>query len=285
MLDLNRVTIQGDGGLLDRLAELPDPRNRRGVRHRIASILAVASCAVLSGARSFTAIGEFAAELGQDALARLGGRYHPARRCYIAPHEATIRRALHAVDADRLDHVVGGWLAEQVTAGWADVQPAIAVDGKTLRGATDRDGHQLRLLAAVVHHEGVVVAQRGVPKETNEISGFRPLLDDMDLTGVVVTADALHTQTDHARFLVQDKQAAYVFTVKGNQPGLEATINHLAPEAFSPSTHRDRSGPRTDRAAHDPDRQPTRARHLPPRSPVVRDPTPPHRPRRAAPVG
>lgn len=107
----------GQGGLLDRLAELPDPRKRRGVRHRVASILAVASCAVLSGARSCTAIGEFAADLGQDALARLGGRYHPARRCYIAPHEATIRRALHAVDADRLDRVVGGWLAEQVTAG------------------------------------------------------------------------------------------------------------------------------------------------------------------------
>lgn len=73
-----------------------------------------------------------------------------------------------------------------------------------------------------------------MPKETNEISGFRPLLADLDLTGVVVTADALHTQTDHARFLVQDKQAAYVVTVKGNQPGLEATINHLAPEAFPP---------------------------------------------------
>lgn len=207
MLDLNRVAIQGEGGLLDRLAELPDPRKRRGVRHRVASILAVASCAVLSGARSFTAIGEFAAELGQDALARLGCRYHPARRCYIAPHEATIRRALHAVDADRLDRVVGGWLAEQLTAGWADAPLALAVDGKTVRGAKDRHGHQLHLLSAVVHHEGVVVAQRGVPKETNEISGFRPLLDDMDLTGVVVTADALHTQTDHAKFLVQDKQA------------------------------------------------------------------------------
>lgn len=239
MLDLNRVAIQGEGGLLDRLAELPDPRKRRGVRHRVASILAVASCAVLSGARSFTVIGEFAAELGQDALARLGCRYHPARRCYIAPHEATIRRALHAVDADRLDRVVGGWLAEQLTAGWADAPLALAVDGKTVRGAKDRHGHQLHLLSAVVHHEGVVVAQRGVPKETNEISGFRPLLDDMDLTGVVVTADALHTQTDHAKFLVQDKQAEYVFTVKGNQPDLEATINHLAPAAFSPSTHRD----------------------------------------------
>jgi predicted transposase YbfD/YdcC len=54
-----------------------------------------------------------------------------------------------------------------------------------------------------------------------------------------VTADALHTQADHARYLIQDKHAEYLFTVKANQPNLEATIDRLGPEAFSPCAHRD----------------------------------------------
>ena len=67
-----------------------------------------------------------------------------------------------------------------------------------------------------------------------QISGFRPLLEPLDLQGKVVTADALHTQAKHARWLVDDKHADYLLTVKGNQPGLQAQIDRLAPDAFSP---------------------------------------------------
>ena len=55
-----------------------------------------------------------------------------------------------------------------------------------------------------------------VDGKANEISRFRPLLADLDLTGCVLTADALHTQRDHAEFLVQEKKAHYIFTVKKN---------------------------------------------------------------------
>jgi predicted transposase YbfD/YdcC len=78
-----------------------------------------------------------------------------------------------------------------------------------------------------------------VPKGTNEITGFQPLLDQVDLAGRVVTADALHTQADHADYLVGRRQADYLFCVKGNQPGLETAINHLPSAAFSPSARRD----------------------------------------------
>jgi hypothetical protein len=233
-VDLNAVQLDGDDGLLARLEQIPDHRDPRGVRHSLASLLAVAACATLSGARSVAAIAEWAADAPQRVLARLGARRHPSTGRYIAPHDATIRRAVAAVDADAVDGVIGGWLADQVRARRDDPdQPAVAVDGKTLRGAVQPDGRQVHLLSAMTHDDGVVIAQRDVDHKTNEI-----MLDNVDLDGAVVTADALHAQRDHARFLVENRHADYVFTVKGNQPNLLDGLERLHYDSFSPS-HRD----------------------------------------------
>ena len=75
-------------------------------------------------------------------------------------------------------------------------------------------------VAQLNHVTRAVLAQRDVDAKTNEITGFRPLLAGLDLAGVVVTADALHTQRDHADFLVAGKHAHYLFIVKANQPDL-----------------------------------------------------------------
>ncbi len=72
--------------LLDLLAAVPDPGNRRGVRYRLAAVLAVSVTAVLAGARSFAAIGEWAADLSGEHLARLG--------LGSAPHESTLRKGV-----------------------------------------------------------------------------------------------------------------------------------------------------------------------------------------------
>lgn len=227
-VDLNRVAIGGKGGLLEALAELKDPRKRRGIRHSQVSILAVAVCACLSGARSYAAIGEWAAELPQDLLRRLGCRWHEEKRRYIPPSEPTIRRTLQSVDADELDRILGEWLSAQCEGD------ALAVDGKTLRGSGGGDGKPVHLMAALVHKEGVVVAQRAVDEKSNEITALRPMLEPLDLRGKVVTADAMHAQVEHARFLVEEKGADYIFTVKGNQGNLLREIQELNPEDFSP---------------------------------------------------
>ncbi|MHB8395052.1 MAG: ISAs1 family transposase [Candidatus Dormibacteria bacterium] len=238
MLDLNPLDLSSPTGLLARLQALPDPRKPRGVRHRLASILLVAAAAAISGASSFTAIGEWARDAPQDVLARLGTRRHPSTGRYVAPHEATLRRALQAVDVERLDQAVGGWLEEQVRQGRIEQgQLAVAVDGKSVRGARQEDGRAVHLFAAMVHREGVVIAQSEVDHKTNEISAFRPLLEPLDLEGVVVTADAMHAQVAHANFLVEEKGADYVFTVKANQPGLLDTLAALDDGSFSPSPH------------------------------------------------
>lgn len=192
------------------------------MRHALVSILVIAASAVLTGARSFTAIGEWAADAPQSVLAVLGARFDRRRGRYLAPDEATVRRVLRDVDADVLDSAIGSWL---LTRSAATESLVVAVDGKTLRGTCDSTGQGVHLLAAMTH-DGTVLAQRDVGAKTNEISEFQPLLSTVELAGVVVTADALHTQRAHAHHLIA-RGADYVLTVKHNQPTLHAQLDAL----------------------------------------------------------
>lgn len=158
---------------------------------------------------------------------------------------------------------VTGWLHAQLSAGRLSTgqltRLIIALDGKTVRGAKDAAGNQLHLFAALVHGEATVIAQHPVDSKTNELSGFIPLLDQIaehhdtepdqhnddrerddnsdseedgsnggpgKLHGVIVTADALHTQRAHARYL-RKHGGEYVLIAKGNQPNLFAALDDL----------------------------------------------------------
>ena len=244
--------------LLARFAAVPDPRRARGIRHQVQTILAVAAAAVVCGARSFAAIGEWAADAPQWVLAALGARQHAAGGVLIVPHEATLRRTIQAFDAELLDTLISGWLAEQAPPPTADAGlPAIAVDGKTVRGAWRADGSQVHLLSAISHDSALVLAQREITAKTNEIPELAPLLAGLDLSDVVVTADALHTQRETARHLVGDRDAHYVLTVKGNQPSLFAACQQLlsgprddfAPEHITFDRGHGRTEQRTTRVA------------------------------------
>jgi hypothetical protein len=109
---------------------------------------------------------------------------------------------------------------------WSGRQ-AVAVDGKTLRGTGQHGVGQVQLLAAMDHADGMVWAQRQVDGAPSEVTGFRPLLAGLDLARVVVTADALHTQREHAEFLITGRQAEDLFIVKGNQPAPHAQLAAL----------------------------------------------------------
>ncbi|MFE9633380.1 transposase [Streptomyces sp. NPDC006463] len=82
---------------------------------------------------------------------------------------------------------------------------------------------------------GRTMAQLRVPDKTNEITCFAALLEPFDLAGVVVTADALHTQRAHARFLVDEKQAHYLLTVKANQPALHPALHSALDPGHRPA--------------------------------------------------
>ncbi len=200
--------------LLDYLAQITDPRHRRGRRHALGVVLAVAVCAVLTGARSLAAIGEWASDAPGQVLACLGVR-RDLTGAWRPPGEATVRRVLARIDADALDRAIGAWLAAQQPPPATPPSPpprpwrqAVAVDGKTLRGSGHHPSPQVHLLAAMDHTSRGVLAQTDVDTKTNEITGFQPLLDGLDLAGRVLTADALHTQRAHADWQLSVKHAA-----------------------------------------------------------------------------
>ncbi len=101
-------------------------------------------------------------------------------------------------------------------------------------------------MGAVLHRDGVVVAQQRVSDKTNEITSVAPLFAALAIDGAVVTGDAMFTQTAIATHLVEAKQADYVFTVKDNQPTLRQDIVDLQLGAFPPSAHHGGQGPRAD---------------------------------------
>jgi len=226
MLNLKAITVERANSLIQYLGRIKDPRKRRGIRHQQVAVLAIAVCAVLSGCRSFSAIGEWAADLPQRLLKRLGCRRDLGR--YIPPSEPTLRRSLQSVDPDEVDEAISAWLMTQQSG------EAISIDGKTLRGAVGDDGKAIHLVAAFLHKEGITIAQKQVAEKSNEITVIKPLLDPLNIEGKVITLDALHTQVKTARYLKEDKKADYVLFVKGNQPTLLKDIQDLEKDSFSP---------------------------------------------------
>jgi DDE_Tnp_1-associated len=177
--------------LLQALSTVPDPRNARGRRHSLQSILLLAVGAVLAGARSYAAIAQWA-RCAEQAVAV----------CGPAPHATTFGRVLAVVDPAALQRALTGWVmtgraarrrqhADQARAR-GENRAVLAVDGKTLRGARDQDGEQTKLVAVLDHGEQLALSQVRVAGG-DELAAFVPVLGTIaDLRGAVVTADALH---------------------------------------------------------------------------------------------
>ncbi|MEY9873274.1 cell wall-associated NlpC family hydrolase [Streptacidiphilus sp. MAP12-33] len=200
--------------LAEVLGDLPDPRRVRGRRYRLGSLLALCLVAVLGGARSLAQISRFAADSGPALREVLG--MHMA-----TPNASMLGRLLSRLDGDAVDDAVGAWLARHPTDPVdesGDTLVGLAVDGKAVRGSRTAD-RAVHLLAAALHGSQTVIAQRQVEAKSNEIPAFAPLLNRLDLRGVVVTADAMHTQRGHAKKIVA-AGGHYLLVVKGIQKRL-----------------------------------------------------------------
>ena len=123
------------------------------------------------------------------------------------------------------------WLDPAVTGdpGHRPARPAVGVDGKERKLAKAGGRTKVHLLGPVTHGTGLAIGQDKVAKagKANEITHFRPLLEPLPLAGVVITADAMQTQREHARWLTDDKDAFYLLPVLGNQPGTYAALDAL----------------------------------------------------------
>lgn len=141
----------------------------------------------------------------------------------MLPSESTIRRTLALVDADAFDRAVAAWMAVKV--GQIGGRRVIAIDGKTMRGAR-RDGGAPHLVAALDHGTGAVLGQLAAAAKSDEIPALRDLIDTMEITGAVITADAMHCQRETARHITT-AGGHYLLTVKANQRALRDQFKAL----------------------------------------------------------
>lgn len=200
--------------LIEVLAEIPDFRSHRGKRHSLAAILALACSAMLCGYRSYTAIAEWGRHYGAHLVQALGFTHR-------SPCAATLHTVLRRVDREALEAKLGAW-AEGLLGEAPhpqEVEDALALDGKTLRGSQKQGAPGVHLLSALAHRVGVTLAQQAVDDKTNEIPVAVELLRHLVLEGRIVTMDALLTQRQIAQQIVA-AGGDYVMVVKENQPQL-----------------------------------------------------------------
>src|SRR5580700_3483808 len=212
-------------GAWQRLEALPDPRSPQGRIYPLACLIAIALC-------PFTAAGQWIKRAGQADLARLRAPWDPIAGRYRAPDEKTIRVVLDRLDPRALTRAllgprprgcrhcggpasasVRGYRARRAaqrarTRARARLR-AVAVDGKTSRGARRADGTRVHLLG-VAEHGGHLLDHLEVDVKHNETSHFTELLEPLDLAGAVVTADALHTVRANLDWLTREKKAHYI---------------------------------------------------------------------------
>lgn len=202
--------VSPGAGVFALVNNLRDPRDPRGRQYPLGAVLLVALCALACRFESFRAMGQWAAAAPAVTLERIGLRRRGAFGLVRAPSSATIRRVVGAV-------MPGG--LEELLRVFQDKARVVAVDGKVLRGSRDAAGQAVMVLGAMLQ-DGTLAAQQKVADKGSEITGFAALLAALSLEDAVVVADALHTQRDHARVLVEEFGAHYAFPVKRNQPEL-----------------------------------------------------------------
>jgi len=214
--------------LMDTLKEVPDPRQARGQRYPWWLLLALLGGALTSGQRTAHAMADWVRLHAVELMEAL----HVSQE--RLPSEATLRRALRAIDLAWLEHQVArfmeGLAAKTATAGTiqtitGESLQGQAVDGKALRGARAH-GPAPHLVSLVRHGSGVVLAETAVAEKSNEITAVPRLLAGRDLSATVTTMDAMHTQRTTAQQIL-DQGGHYLMVVKQNQPELYHAIQLL----------------------------------------------------------
>ena len=216
--------------------DLPDWRQRKG-DHSISSLVAVTVCAMMCkvclGQRDLAAFARNLTRAQRIAL-RFPRDFRKRIHTYIAPSESTFARLLRHLDNAALQGALLRWqdhlLGKRDPAG-----DHVSVDGKELLNS---QGLKVASAYSVTH--GRWLGSEPVAEGSNEIPAVQAVLKRMDLEGSLVTADALNTQAETARIVVQEKGGDYLLPVKGNQPGVQKNVRELhkgLARAFSPSGH------------------------------------------------
>jgi predicted transposase YbfD/YdcC len=209
----------------DHFKDLEDPRiYTDNGRHRLLDIVVIAMLAVLSGADGWADI----------------FTWGDSRRTWLAtflalpygiPSRDTIRRVISRLNPDKFHGCFVSWMGALCEATQGEI---IAIDGKTLRHSFDRESGKaaLHMVSAWAVKNHLLLGQEAVARKSNEITAIPKLLEILDLTGAVVTIDAMGCQKAIAR-QIRDGGGDYLLALKGNQEKIfegvkEAFEEHMA---------------------------------------------------------
>lgn len=196
-------------------SELKDPRGSQGVEHPFLSIVMIAILAVIGGATGWEDIETYAEnhEMWLSTLFWLPNG---------VPHADTYRRLFERMAPEALECCFLGWVKPIVEGSGAQVIP---IDGKTIKGSYDRNAKQsaLHVVSAWASEHRLLLGQVKVGSKSNEITAIPAFLKLLDISGCIITLDAMGTQKEIAREII-GHGADYVLCLKANHPTLWAEV-------------------------------------------------------------
>ena len=214
--------MTGPQSLIEHFSELEDPRVERNKKHELIDVIVLCVCAVVSGAEGWSDIEEF-------GLAKLKWlrRYVPLANGVAV--DDTIARIISALSVSGFQECFMSWMEDAVKLSGGEI---IAVDGKTQRRSHDRKRglKALHMVSAWASRNGVVLGQVKTEEKSNEITAIPVLLEKLELSGSIVTIDAMGCQREIVK-QIKEGGGDYVLTVKGNQIQLEKEIEEYFEEA------------------------------------------------------
>ena len=206
------------------LEKIPDPRRKQGQRYSLPAMLGIVMAATLSGRDTLAAIARWGKKLLPEQLRELGierGR---------APSQSAMHDLFVKLPVQEVEGMLGGWVQGQL----GEKTPGqIALDGKTLRASKGAKYPALHLLAAFCVDIHGVLREEAVGDKDNEITAAKAMLRNLPVKGAVVTGDAMFCQKELCRRILEGG-GHFIFTVKGNQPGLKEDVAATFAAAFSP---------------------------------------------------
>jgi hypothetical protein len=214
------------GNLLDLLAQIPDPRGRRGRRHPLAAMLTTIVCAILTGSRGYRAIAQWVRSQNASVWQGLGFHRKP-------PCANSFRNLLLALEPEVLEEALRQWMAGAVQLPTSDAISSVAMDGKTLCNTLAAHERNVHLLSLLDQATGGVLSQQAVPPTTNEAKTAVDILKTIVLKGRLITGDAMFCQRELCEEII-NSGGDYLFVVKDNQPELKAAIEADFQPGFSP---------------------------------------------------
>ena len=219
------MTAKPTASILHHFSTIQDPRVDRQKKHQLQDIFFITLCAVICGADNWVAIEEFGHAKEEWFTDLLGLQYG-------IPSHDTLGDVFAAIDSEQFSECFSNWVTDLTNLTDGEV---IAIDGKCIRRSLDKASNKaaIHMVSAWARQNGLVLGQVKVDEKSNEITAIPKLLSRLDISGAVITIDAMGCQKKIAEQIIQ-QGGDYVLSLKGNQGSLQGDVSTYFTSALSP---------------------------------------------------